>query len=126
MAVYWVGLRGGRVLFRWGRLPWLNPDSLGRVEIGFRQYGTWLLALNRFLPGVRALIFLFSGLARLPAGWVCLLGLASIAVWNGFLLALGLTIGQEAESLLTRLFLVTGGLMLLSLAGWFLKKKLGL
>ncbi len=50
-----------------------------------REKGLWLLILNRFLPAVRALIFLAAGLARVSLTRVFFGGLAASVLWNSLL-----------------------------------------
>ena len=67
--IYLVGRHlGQRVLAtRLGR--WVvKPESLPRVEKLFHKYGSWVLFVGRFLPGLRAPIFLTAGTLRFP--WI--------------------------------------------------------
>lgn len=65
----------------------------------FERHGTWYLALNRFLPALRAVFFFAAGLARLPAWKVALWGAVSAFVWNGLLLGVGWFLGDNFERL---------------------------
>ena len=73
-----------------------GPDADGkwarrvaRFEDSYRRYGALLLLANRFLPGVRAFIFVAAGACRLPLWKVLVFGALSAAVWNGLLLVAG-------------------------------------
>ena len=68
-----------------------------------RRRGTWLLLGNRFMPGIRGIIFFAAGAALLPLRRV--LGLATISAlaWNSLVLAVGIAVGGNAERL-ERLF----------------------
>jgi membrane-associated protein len=78
----------------------LTVERLRRVEEGYRRWGAWFLLANRFLPGVRAFLFVGAGAARIPLGRVLLLGGLSAAAWNVLLLAIGgLLVGNLAELL---------------------------
>jgi membrane-associated protein len=66
-----------------------SAERLQRFEAAYRRFGPALLVANRFLPGVRAFIFIGAGAARLPLGKVLLLGGLSAALWNALLLAAG-------------------------------------
>lgn len=67
---------------------------------------SWLWVLfNRFIPGVRALIFLAAGASRLPLLRTMLLGIVSSIAWNLLLLGAGVLVGGNAlklESLVDR------------------------
>ncbi len=88
-------LRGGT----W-RLFALTPERLALWEERFRRRAPYWLAINRFLPGVRAPIFLAAGLSRVPFSKVILFGGLSTLLWNVGLMAVGVLLGAEAERLL--------------------------
>jgi membrane protein DedA with SNARE-associated domain len=64
-----------------------------------RRFGSALILINRFLPAVRAFIFLAAGAARMSFGRVLLLGAISAIAWNCLLMALGIAVGGNAERL---------------------------
>jgi len=87
---YQVGAALGRRLDRSAeRRGPLTAERLHRVEQGYRRYGVWFLVANRFLPGVRAFLFVAAGASGMPMGRVLLYGGVSAAVWNVLLLAAG-------------------------------------
>jgi membrane-associated protein len=67
----------------------LNLERVRRVEAGYARWGAWFLLGNRFLPGVRAFLFVGAGAAHLPVGKVLLFGGISAAAWNAMLLLVG-------------------------------------
>jgi len=96
----------------WNRL--LSASQLEAFEAAYRRWGVWLLLFNRFMPGVRAFLFVAAGTSGLPRGRVLLLGGLSAAVWNALLLLAGGLLARSAEelvSLVERSTMVTGGLM---------------
>jgi membrane protein DedA with SNARE-associated domain len=64
-------------------------ERLARFEAGYRRWGALLLVGNRFLPGVRAFVFVAAGASGIPLRKVLLLGGLSAALWNGLLLGAG-------------------------------------
>jgi membrane protein DedA with SNARE-associated domain len=64
--VYLAGRTLGRQFFT-GRLGrrLLNPARLERIERLYRRHGAWGIFLSRFVPGVRAVVPPFAGVARL-------------------------------------------------------------
>jgi membrane-associated protein len=83
----------------------LDAERLGRFESAYRRWGALLLVANRFLPGIRAFLFVAAGAARIPLGKVLLLGALSAALWNALLLGLGALIARnlaEMSGLLER------------------------
>lgn len=99
---YWVGGRLARRLER-------EPDHksrlgaqlprLQRLQAQMKRRGVLLLAVNRFLPGVRALIFVAAGAARMPPTVVLGWGAVSALLFNGGVLAVGMLVGGNAERL---------------------------
>jgi membrane-associated protein len=84
------------------RLATRNPGleaKLARFEASYRRWGSWLLVLNRFFPGVRAFLFVAAGASGIPLRRVLLLGGVSAAIWNGLLLALGALVAKNVEEL---------------------------
>ncbi len=75
LSAYAFGARLGRSYF-FLRSEWARRE-LERVEGGFRQYGARLLAINRFLPGVRGLFLYAAGIGRL--GWRPVLAYSTIS-----------------------------------------------
>lgn len=87
---YQVGAFLGRGLDRSAeRRGPLTAERVRRVEEGYRRWGALLLVANRFLPGIRAFVFLAAGAARIPLAKVLLYGGLSAALWDGILLATG-------------------------------------
>lgn len=73
--------------------------SLERAREAFRRHGDLALVLNRFLPGIRALLFVAAGFSGLPLGRVLALGALSAALWNSLILAGGLMLGAHLDLL---------------------------
>ncbi len=66
----------------------------------FRRHGAIYIAINRFLPGIRALFFVAAGMARLPVKSVLLWGALSAIAWNGLIIGAGFAIGKNWPRLL--------------------------
>ncbi len=97
---YRVGVVLGRALERGAaRRGPLTADHVRQVEAGYARWGAWFLLANRFLPGIRAFLFVGAGAARLPVGRVLLLGGISAAVWNALLLAVGALLVRNLDEM---------------------------
>ena len=85
-GVYLAARRLGRPFFQ-GSLGrrLLRPHALSRLERLYAEHGVWGIFLSRFVPGVRALVPPFAGVAGLGA--VAALGptAAASAIWYGSL-----------------------------------------
>lgn len=110
----WVtlgALTGASINYRIG--AWLAPrvnrraeagghpfaEKLARFEESYRRWGAWLLLLNRFMPGVRAFLFVAAGASGIPLSRVLLLGGISACVWNGMMLAGGAFVARHVDEL---------------------------
>lgn len=100
-------LAGGMASYAFGRLfhdesrwpGWLRGPrarwALRTLRQRFERYGAVYLALNRFLPAMRAFFFVAAGLARMPPWKVMLYGGISAAAWNALLLGAGYLVGNN-------------------------------
>ena len=87
---YRIGVALGSALERGAvRRGPVTLEHVRRVEAGYARFGAWFLLANRFLPGVRAFLFVGAGAARIPVGKVLLWGGVSAAAWNPLLLLVG-------------------------------------
>jgi membrane protein DedA with SNARE-associated domain len=96
----------------------------------FRRRGMWAIAVNRALPGVRAVTFFAAGVARLPLGKTMAFGLISNVVWTVAILALGTAVGGSAEKIQgafavyrTVLYSLGAILVLAVLIAWWWRKR---
>jgi membrane-associated protein len=78
----------------------LSAERLARFVVAYQRHGALLLLGNRFLPGIRAFLFVAAGAAGLPLGRVLLLGGISAALWNAALLAAGAFLARSLDDLL--------------------------
>ncbi len=67
----------------------LSAERLARFVSAYQRWGAALLLANRFMPGLRAFVFVGAGAAGIPLARVLLLGGISAALWNALLLAAG-------------------------------------
>ncbi|MEQ8980762.1 MAG: VTT domain-containing protein [Deltaproteobacteria bacterium] len=65
----------------------------------FRKRGMWVIAVNRALPGIRAVTFFAAGAARLPFTRTMAFGLISNVVWSTAILSLGVALGGNWEKI---------------------------
>ncbi|MCL2012950.1 MAG: VTT domain-containing protein [Cystobacterineae bacterium] len=87
-------------LMAWG----LTEERVSAMQERIRKHSVALLLLNRFLPSLRALVFLAAGASGLPLkktlGW----GILGSLAWSAFLLGLGAwlggKVGDNAEEIL--------------------------
>jgi membrane protein DedA with SNARE-associated domain len=95
MTLYAVGRFLEREFFMKKNYRFFSAESIIAAEEWFRRRGLLVVLGNRFLPGVRSVISIVSGLSRLNAWKVFFLALASAAVWNLIWIHVGFTLGKE-------------------------------
>jgi len=99
LTLYVVGYKYGRGFMYSKQQTWFSPNSLNRVEKLFERWGYGVVLINRFLAGLRSVVGLFSGIGKLNIFKVILLSTLSSLLWNGTLLWLGSTIGENWEQI---------------------------
>jgi membrane protein DedA with SNARE-associated domain len=100
LVLYALGRFGGRpLLLRYGRLLRLDERRLDRAEAWFDQRGDWLVLLGRVIPGVRSVISVPAGLARMPLPRFVALTAIGSAVWNAALIGGGWALGARWREL---------------------------
>ena len=98
IGVYLAARRYGRQLFATatGRRL-LTPEALGVIEREYLRFGVIGIFFARFLPGIRAVVPPFAGIANLsPSRTVIPIALAS-GIWYGGLTILGTALGANWE-----------------------------
>ncbi|MEK6650331.1 MAG: DedA family protein, partial [Bacteroidota bacterium] len=100
MAMYGIGHWIGGHLLETGKIPFLPPDQVRKVEGWFQRYGYGVVVANRFLAGTRAVVSFFAGVSKLPIAICVGLSFASAAVWNFILVEAGSALGSNWERII--------------------------
>ena len=122
LVLYALGRFGGRpLLLRYGRILRLDERRLDRAEAWFGQRGDWLVLVGRVVPGVRSVISVPAGLARMPLPRFVALTTLGSAAWNAALIGGGWALGARWRELTDAVaaadvWIVAGVLAMLMLA----------
>lgn len=73
------------------------------AEEWFKHYGHYVILTNRFLPGIRSVISLVSGISALSTPRVFMYALASSALWNLIWIHTGYVLGSRWEVVKSRM-----------------------
>jgi membrane protein DedA with SNARE-associated domain len=103
LSLFWLGGVLGRRFFMERDYRFFRAGDLLKAEQWFERYGYLLIALNRFLPGIRSAVSLAGGLSRLRLGWVALLAFVSCAVWNLIWIMMGYLLGSNWQMIEARM-----------------------
>lgn len=104
MCLYFLGRILGRRFFIEQDIWVFKAESIRKAELWFKRYGYSLVLINRFLPGLRSVISLAGGIARLDIFLVSILAMLSAAGWNliwvwmGYTLSANWNIARQALS----------------------------
>lgn len=125
LSVYFIGRFFGKQYVENKRFKFISPNSLDRAHRWFEKIGFHLILLNRFFPGIRSVISLFSGINHLKFHRVFLLSLISSMVWNGLLIYIGHTISMNWQKLryyLSNYSVIISSIVLVFIIFWFWKR----
>lgn len=130
ILAYKIGDWFGDKILEQGKIKFIPVASVRKAEAWFTRYGYWLIVVNRFLAGTRAVIAFFAGMSELNLLRTTVLSFASALLWNAILVSAGWYLGQHWELigsyLITYSKIVTGVLLLVVLffvIRYFIRKK---
>lgn len=94
---YWICATWGRAFFqRWGKYFLISPRVLNKSEDFFRNHGPISTLIGRLVPGVRQLISLPAGVARMPLMPFTVYTALGAGLWCCLLTYAGYIIGDNA------------------------------
>jgi len=123
MILFFLGRWLGRGFFEGGHGRFFSQEHLQRVEAWFSRYGYWVIGINRFLSGVRAVVSLAAGISAMDWKRVFALALVSCLVWNAALMALGIWMSGYWELILSYYQRIIMGIIVLAALIFFIKKR---
>lgn len=131
LVAYGIGYWGHEKLVRrfirkWGRWVLVSEKELDDAERLLKQYRDFVVFGSRILPGIRTVISLPCGFAKLPIYRFIVLTFIGSLIWSYFLAYIGLVMGENWDTLgpyfhsLDAVIVV----VLLVLAGVYIRYKL--
>lgn len=99
MTMYQIGDWFGVKIIETGKIKFLPLDSIHKVENWFRQYGYWLIVVNRFLSGTRAVVGFFAGMSEIKFVPTMILCFVSAMLWNFILVYAGTLLGENWKAI---------------------------
>lgn len=99
LLLYRLGFVLGRErAIRWlSKLPLVEAEDFERASDWFERHGTPAVFFGRFVPGVRSLISLPAGAAKMNLAVFTIATVLGSALWNGALILLGYALGSQYE-----------------------------
>jgi membrane protein DedA with SNARE-associated domain len=96
---YWLGVVGGRpFLVKYGKYFLVSQHEIARTEAFFASHGKKTILIARFLPGIRHVISVPAGIARMPLPGFFLQTFLGATIWGGVLIVLGYYLGANWKS----------------------------
>jgi len=99
LLLYWLGAAVGleRSIRLLARTHLVSRGDLERGAEWFSKHGAVSVLVGRLVPGVRSLISIPAGAARMHLGLFVLCTTIGSGVWNGVLIGLGAALGTQRE-----------------------------
>lgn len=98
LTLFALGRYLGHRFFYQKNFWFLKAGDIAKAEGWFRRYGYVMIAVNRFLPGIRSAIALAGGMVRLRLLPVTVLALMSCLIWNYLWIVAGYSLGNHWET----------------------------
>jgi membrane protein DedA with SNARE-associated domain len=125
MSLFLLGKMLGKKYFVEKNYSFFSAESIHAAEGWFRKYGYFVVLGNRFLPGIRSVISIVSGISKLNNLKVLIFSIVSAAVWNiiwihtGYLLGNNWeTVKKKMSSILATYNIAVGIVILVFVAGY--------
>ncbi len=95
-GMYWVARRLGRPFLQspTGRRL-LSERAMRAIERTYQRHHTWGIFVSRFLPGYRAVVLPFAGVAGIGAARALAPVVLATAIWHAFLIWLAHRVGTD-------------------------------
>ena len=109
---YYLALTLGRkILLKYGRYFFIKKESLWKMESYFNKHGHISTFTGRLIPGIRQLISIPAGLAKMNLLQFSLFTALGAGLWSLVLTLLGYFIGENQELISTYLRQITIGVV---------------
>ncbi|AWB46802.1 DedA family protein [Paenibacillus sp. CAA11] len=96
---YWIGLKLGNPLIeRYGKWIFLKPAAITKTRDYYKKYGSKLLVLGPFIPGVRQVIGYASGIIGIPFRKFALYAYIGSALWVLVFFSIGYLFGDHWQA----------------------------
>lgn len=130
LIMFSIGQKFERSVIETGKLKYIPNDAILKVEGWFQKWGYWIIVINRFLSGTRAVVSFFAGMSGLKVRKTTFLSAISALLWNSILIILGMEfssnwkeIYSKVESYGNWLFIAIGLIILFFILRYIIRSK---
>ncbi len=125
---YWIGRLVGierlaRIAERHGRWLTLTPSEVRHAAEWFDRHGRWTVLVGRMIPGVRSLISVPAGMARMPLPPFLILTSVGSLAWSAGLAVAGYKLGKSYD-LVAQVIGPTSNILLAAVIVWYIYRVL--
>ena len=95
-GTYFYARAHGRRFFATGwRRKLMPPEAIAALETAYHRHGVYAIFFSRFLPGIRAAVTPFAGVAGMSPARALIPAASASAIWYAFLITAGSLLGQS-------------------------------
>lgn len=120
IIIYFISLKLGRLaIIKIGKYIFVSEHKIEAAEKWFEKYGIYAVLLGRMAPGVRELISVPAGIAKMPIAKFTLFTFIGSLAWSIILVFAGYFFGNSWESMsesLSDYFTVVSAIILVVIA----------
>jgi membrane-associated protein len=91
---YWIGYRGGPLVFQRPDSRFFRPEYVTRSRAFFERFGSWTIIVGRFVPIVRTVATVMAGVARMRFATYAVYSIIGGVLWSDGVLLLGHALGK--------------------------------
>jgi len=128
LTMFAIGVSFDRKVVETGKIKFIKYEHILKVERWFQKWGYWLIVINRFLSGTRAVISFFAGMSLLKVRKTTLLCAISAGLWNFILIYLGYTFSQNWQEIYDELenygYYFLAAITLIAIGVWIYNRKI--
>jgi membrane protein DedA with SNARE-associated domain len=95
VLLFYVARNFGEKIISSGKIRWFSAESISRARTMLGRFGYLIIAVNRFLPGVRSVISISAGLLEMKPFPVIIFSLISATLWNLACISAGYALGSN-------------------------------
>ncbi|HEU5120522.1 MAG TPA: DedA family protein [Candidatus Nitrosocosmicus sp.] len=121
VLIYFISLKIGRIaIIKIGKYVFVSERKIESAEKWFEKYGIYAVFLGRMAPGVRELISVPAGIAKMPIGKFTIFTFLGSLIWSIALVFSGYFLGNswdKLSELLSKYFPILSALIIGILTG---------